>query len=88
MSFGMPQTITVKVTPRAKENKIAGVKDGILRGRSMAPPVGGKANKALIDFLADAWGVPRSSITIIRGETSREKLLEIPDSVSLQKALI
>ena len=84
----MPQTVAVKVTPRAKEDKIIGLKDGILRVRLVAPPVEGKANKALVEFLADAWGVPKSSINIIRGETSREKTLEIPDSVSLQKTLI
>ncbi len=84
----MPQRVNIKVAPRAKEDKIVGFKDGILRVRLVAPPVEGKANRALVEFLADAWGVPKLSIKIIQGETSREKLLEIPDSVSLQKALI
>lgn len=84
----MSQHIIVKVAPRAKENKIVGYKDNILRVRITAPPVEGKANKALVAFLADAWGVPQSSIRIVRGELSREKTLEVPDSIPLQNELI
>ncbi|OJI06675.1 hypothetical protein BK004_02525 [bacterium CG10_46_32] len=84
----MSQTIAVKVTPRSKENRIVGFKDGVLRVRITAPPVDGKANKALVVFLADAWGVPKSSIKIIQGETSREKVLEVPDNTPLQKGMI
>src|SRR3989338_8282509 len=86
--LNMPQTIIVKVTPRAKENKIVVYKDGFLRVRITAPPVEGKANKALIAFLADAWNVSQSSIRIVRGETSREKVLEVPDNIPLQKGMI
>lgn len=84
----MSRRITVKVTPRAKENRIVGFKDNVLRVRITAPPVEGKANKALAAFLADAWGVPKSSIKMIQGETSREKVLEIPDNIPLQNKLI
>lgn len=75
--------IKIKVTPRARENKIAGWQGDILRVHVTAPPVDGKANKALVDFLADEWGVAKSSIKIIKGETAREKVLEAPDNVSL-----
>lgn len=88
MSADMSRRINVKVTPRAKENKIVGFKDNVLAVRITAPPVEGKANKALVAFLADAWDVPKSSIHIIQGETSREKLLEIPDNIPLQNKLI
>ncbi|MBI1961480.1 MAG: YggU family protein [Parcubacteria group bacterium] len=84
----MPQRITIKITPRSKENKIVGLKNGILRVRIAAPPVEGKANRALVAFLADAWGVSKSSIRIVRGETSREKVLEVPDGIPLQKGMI
>jgi len=84
----MPQRITVKVTPRSKENKFVGFKDGVLRVRITAVPVDGKANKALVVFLADTWGIPQSSIRIVRGEASREKVLEVPDNIPLQKGLI
>ena len=82
--------IKIKVTPRAKSNKILGWKQGVLRVRLTAPPVDGKANAALIDFLAEEWGISRASIKIIHGETSREKTLEIPDNtvLPLQNTLI
>ena len=75
--------IKIKVTPRARENKIIGWNGDILRVHVTAPPVEGKANKALIDFLAEEWGVAHSNIKIIRGETSREKVLEVPDNLKL-----
>lgn len=80
--------IAVKVTPRAKENKLVGFKDGVVRVRLTAPPVDGKANAALVVFLADAWGVQKSDIRIIRGEASREKILEVPDNIPLQNTLV
>lgn len=73
--------IKAKITPRAKKNQIIGWQNDILRVHITAPPVDGKANKALIDFLAEEWGVAQSTIRIIRGETSREKVLEVPDGV-------
>ena len=85
----MPQTIKIKVAPRAKQNKIAGWKQDVLRVHVSAPPVDGKANKALIKLLADEWGISKSDIKIVKGETSREKILEIPDNVpTLQNRLI
>ncbi len=82
--------IKVKVTSRAKQNKIVGWQGDVLRVRLTAPPVDGKANAALIAYLAEEWNTSQSGIKIIHGETSRDKVLEIPDSVSLplQKTLI
>jgi|GEM_PF-613265 len=80
--------LTVKVTPRAKQNKIAGWNGDVLRVHVTAPPVDGKANKALVDFLSDEWGVAKSSIKIIKGEIAREKVLEVPGNVPLQNKLI
>ncbi|OIO48280.1 MAG: YggU family protein [Parcubacteria group bacterium CG_4_9_14_0_2_um_filter_41_8] len=83
------QTISVKVTPRAKENRILGFKDDVLRVKITAPPVAGKANIALIKFLAKEFGIAKSDIHIIRGELSREKVLQIPDGIAtLQNRLI
>jgi len=82
------QRITIKVTPRAKQNRVAGYKDGILRVHVTAPPVDGKANDAVIRLLAEEWSVPKSQILIVRGQTTREKILEIPDGVPLQNRLI
>lgn len=76
------QTITVKLTPGAKQNKVIGWEEDLLGDRTLkvqvtAIPEKGKANKALIALLSKHWKVPKSSITIIRGETNRIKILEI-----------
>ena len=66
----------VKVIPNAKQNKL--VKEpGRLKVYLTAPPVDGKANKALIAFLADHFSVKKSAVTIVRGETGREKVVEV-----------
>ena len=76
------QTITVKLTPGAKQNKVIGWEEDLFGNRTLKVqvttiPKKGKANKALIALLSKHWKVPKSSITIIRGETSRIKILEI-----------
>ncbi len=80
--------LRVKVTPNASRNGILGWEDNptsgrCLRVRLQAPPVDGKANKALILFLAAELGVPKSRITLKKGKSSRLKTLEIPDGTSL-----
>ena len=85
----MLQRIKVKVSPRAAQNKIVGWRGDALHVRITAPPVEGKANQALIKFLALEFGVGKSSIRIVKGETSREKVLEVPaGAISLQNQLI
>ena len=69
--------LAVRVTPRAGRDRIDGVRDGVLRVRLAAPPVEGRANEALVRFLATVLGVPPRDIRVVRGETAREKLLEI-----------
>jgi uncharacterized protein len=70
--------LAIRVTPRASKNEISEVmSDGTVRIRLTAPPVGGKANEALVVFLADVLGVPRSKIEIVAGETGRDKLVSI-----------
>ena len=74
--------IAVRVTPRAKRSAIAGTitdADGrpMLSVRLAAPPVDGAANKALIAFLADLTGVPKSAVAILSGETGRRKIVRI-----------
>jgi len=68
--------IAVRVIPRARRNEIVGfLEDGTLKLRLTAPPVDGKANQALIKFLAGVFGVIKSEIEISSGATSRTKLL-------------
>ena len=69
--------LTIKVIPRARKNEIAGYENGVLKVRLHAIPEKGKANEELIDFLAEEFDLPKSSMTLIRGQTSRIKHLKI-----------
>ena len=67
----------MKASPGAACSEITGFRDDALRIRIAAAPEKGKANRELIDFLSDKLGIRKSDITILRGETSRTKILEI-----------
>ena len=69
--------ISIRVTPRASASKVAGIKEGKLLVRVTAPPAEGKANKAVCEVIANEVGVPKSRVAVIRGDTSRDKLVEI-----------
>lgn len=68
----------VKVVPNAKQNKLVR-ETGRLKVYLTAPAVDGKANEALIKFLAEHFGKKKRDISIIRGLTSREKIVEVGD---------
>lgn len=70
-------TFSVKVIPRAHRSEIVGMENDALRVRLNAPPVEGRANEALIELLAGALGVSRAKIEIIRGSTSRHKVVRV-----------
>lgn len=70
-------TFAVKIHPRAKKNAITGEVDDALKISLTAPPVDDKANEACIEFFAKLLRVPRSSITITSGKTSRRKVMRI-----------
>jgi hypothetical protein len=70
-------TLSVKIHPRAKKNAITGILDGALKVSLTAPPIDGKANDACIEFFAKLLQVPRSSVTIASGRTSRGKLIRV-----------
>ena len=74
--------ITVRLQPRARANEIVGERDGTLIVKVTAPPVDGKANDALCRLLARQVGVGRTCVTIARGKSTQEKLVEI-EGVSL-----
>ncbi len=69
--------LAVKVVPRAKRDEIVGVEGDALKVRLNAPPVEGRANEALVKFLAEVLGVRRADIEILRGETGRHKLVRV-----------
>jgi uncharacterized protein len=82
-------TFAVKVHPRAKKNAITGELGDALKVALTAPPVEGKANEACIEFFVKLLKVPRSSVTIAAGQTSRNKLIRVVglSAVELQKRL-
>jgi uncharacterized protein (TIGR00251 family) len=70
-------TLSVKIHPRAKRNAITGTLGDALKVSLTAPPIDGKANDACIEFLAKLLQVPRSSVTIASGQSSRGKLIRV-----------
>jgi uncharacterized protein (TIGR00251 family) len=67
----------VKIHPRAKKNAITGEVGDALKLALTAPPIDGRANDACIEFLANLLEVPRSSVTIASGQTSRRKVIRV-----------
>ena len=67
----------VRARPRARKSRVAGERDGALVVELAAPPVDGAANSALVEVLAVSLGLARRSVTLVRGETSRTKLVEV-----------
>ena len=70
-------TVTVKATPRANRSEILGADPEWLRERLQAPPVDGKANAALIELFAKTFGIPKRSVEILAGDTSRLKRVRL-----------
>lgn len=70
-------TFAVKIQPRARKNAITGEVGEAIKVGLTAPPVEGRANEAVIRFFADLFEIPRSSVTIASGATSRTKVLRI-----------
>lgn len=70
-------TFAVKLQPRARRNAIVGELGDMLKLSLTAPPVGGRANLACVEFLSRALEVSKSSVLIISGETSRRKLIHV-----------
>ena len=74
----MAKTIHVKVIPNARKNEVI-EEVGTLKVRVTAPALGGRANKAVIEILAEIFNVKKSSVRLIKGEKSRNKIIEIVD---------
>jgi len=74
---GSGVTLAVKVHPRAKKNGITGEVGDALKLSLTTPPIDGRANEACIEFFAKLLKVPRSSVTIASGQTSRNKVIRV-----------
>jgi uncharacterized protein (TIGR00251 family) len=70
-------TFAVKVQPRARRNAIVGEVGDALKIAVTAPPVDGRANKACTEFFASLLSLPRASITIASGQSSRNKVIRV-----------
>lgn len=70
-------SFAVKVHPRAKKNAITGELGDALKISLTTPPIDGRANEACIEFFAKLLKVPRSSVTIASGQTSRNKVVRV-----------
>lgn len=81
--------LALKVTPGARKNEILGWEEDypqvgrVLKLKIAAPPVEGKANKEIVQFLAKALQVSKSSVEVVHGTSGRIKLVEIPDGTDL-----
>jgi uncharacterized protein (TIGR00251 family) len=69
--------IRVKVTPHAKRPGIEKAADGMLVVKVREPAEDGRANEAVVEALAEYFGVPKRAVSIVRGHASRRKLIEI-----------
>lgn len=73
-------SIRVRLTPRSGKTEIQRYEDGVLHARVAAPPVDGAANTALVALLSSTLGIPKSSIRIVSGASSREKKVAVMGS--------
>ena len=83
--------IAVRVTPRASKNEIVEVlNDGTIKVHLVAPPVEGKANEALVKFLAQILGVTASRIEVVAGANGRDKLISVleMDAATVHKKIV
>lgn len=71
------QLVRVRVTPRSSRNEIIRYEGGVLHVRITSPPVDGAANIACCEFVAGLLGVPKSSVSVVKGHKSREKTLVV-----------
>lgn len=69
--------LAVQISPNAKRSEVIGILEDVLKIRLQAQPIEGKANEALVRFIAESLDVPRSAVVITHGLTSKRKLLEV-----------
>ncbi|MDQ7815363.1 MAG: DUF167 domain-containing protein [Patescibacteria group bacterium] len=74
--------ISIRVIPNASKTEIAGREGTTYKIRVAAPPVDGKANSELIEFLSDVLDIPKSSIDVIKGQSGKQKIIEVPMTIN------
>lgn len=86
---GTEARIEVRLRPRGHADELIGIEGGVLQARVSAPPVDGRANRALCRLIAKRVGVAPSRVSVLRGEKSRDKLVRVEgvDEQELRAAL-
>jgi hypothetical protein len=79
--------LTLHIQPGAKQTTIVGLHGDALKIRLAAPPVDGKANAALIDYLAERLGIPRAAVEIVGGQQARSKRVRICGAFNAEQLL-
>lgn len=69
--------LAVRVQPRASRNRVTGLQGEAVKVHVTAPPVGGAANAAVVELLAEWLGVPRRSLSVVQGQSGRTKVVEV-----------
>ncbi len=84
------EALAVRVTPRSSRNQVLGLRDGVVAIKLQAPPVDGSANAALLAYVAEQLGLPRRTVTLVRGDTSRSKWIAVEglSAADLQQRLL
>ena len=75
-------TLVLHIQPGARKTEVAGEYGDALKIRLAAPPVDGKANAALLAFIAERFGLAKSAVTLKSGQTSRRKVVEVDGAPS------
>jgi len=85
--MGMTETrLHIRLQPGARKNEVMAFQGDVLRARVTAPPHEGRANQALLELLSDLLDIPKSRIAIVRGHTSRDKVVDI-EGASLEEVI-
>ncbi len=85
---GESVVLVLHVQPGAKRTEVAGLHGEALKIRLAAPPIDGKANDALLGFIADKFGVPQRGVELLRGGQSRHKMVKVTGSLVLPESLL
>ena len=82
-------TVSVRVHPGARRSAVSGIHSGAVKISLTTPPVDGRANEALIAFVAELLGIPRGRVSLVAGMTGRAKVLRITgkNAVEVRAAL-
>ncbi len=81
-------TLTLHIQPGAKRSELAGLHGDALKIRLAAPPIEGRANEALLKFIAELFGVPARQVELKQGGQSRHKVVSITGSKVVPESLL